>query len=304
MGRALWQQLTHAVLLTEQNRVIDKQYEEILNRVSMGKCTVNDYEILNTRLIDKIDMTNEKFINAPFIVPGNELRREINKLHASWNAKKNGQVIQLSIAKDSCSKIPLTDSKKKQLSNLPYTKSGNLPTQLELFVGLPIMVTKNLAVELGICNGALGTITRIKYGQNNQIPCYVVAKFQCSSCPKLAGLENGEIPIFPTSASYQFKFPGTVRFVTIHRVQLPIVSAYSYTSYKSQGKTLSAIVTDLQPSSKFPIDSSFSYVPLSRVRSLNDLVILRKFPISVLQLPRSNDYIAHKKWLEGMDLNN
>ncbi len=285
-GCSLWNQLTDVIILTEQNRVKDKSYAQLLTRISKGECSQADYDLLKTRLISNVNMHEQKFKEAPFIVPGNELRREINKIHANWNSNMIGQKLRISVADDYCSKIHLTPSKQKQLDNLTYTQAGSLPKELELFAGLPVMLTKNTAVEMGLTNGSMGTVTRIHFEKDQHIPKYVVVKFPDTTCPKLPNLENKEIPIFPIHSSFQYKFPGTTKSTTIRRTQLPLVSAYSYTSYKSQGKTLDAVVVDLQPASNRPLDPSFSYVPLSRVRSLQDLVILREFPISVLQSPR------------------
>ncbi len=125
---------------------------------------------------------------------------------------------------------------------------------------------------------------------------------EISKCPKLTGLEEGEVPIFPVSTSFQHKFPGTWIATSIRRHQLPLVAAYNYTSYKAQGKTPGTIIADLQPTTSLPIDTRFAYVALSRVKSLEDLVLLRPFPISVLQATRPKDLIAQEKRLKNLEL--
>ncbi len=305
-GRSLWHQLSKAVILTEQNRIKDKRYEAILKRISVGAGTKADYKVLNSRLMNKIDMSQEKYRNAPFIVPGNEFSREINRIHATWNAQMLGEILHLSTAEDQCAKVMLTNSKLQQLHALSYTQTGNLPKEVELFKGARVMLTKNLAVELGLSNGSMGTVTRIHYDEHTkgrQIPSCVIVNFPSTTCPKLPGLDEREIPIMPTTSSYQFRFPGTLKAATIRRYQLPLVTAYSYTAYKSQGKTLPAVIVDLQPPSKRAVDASFAYVPLSRVQSLQDLVILRPFSISVIQATRPRDLIAQEKRFKEMERN-
>ena len=315
-GRSLWNQLTHVVILNEQNRVTDRRYAELLTRVSNGKGTRDDYNLLNTRLITNVNMSVEKFKNAPVVVPGNELRQLINRAHAKFNSQQEGKQLYISKAVDSCSKVTLTKSKLEQIHKLPYTQTGSLPSDLELFVGLPVILTSNIAVELGLTNGAFGVVTKIAIDQTNRImkdgdvyvmekvPRYVIVKFHGINLPKLAGLEDGEVPIFCHRSSFSYKFPGTRTATSINRQQLPLVAAYSYTSYKAQSKTLNAIVTDLFPPSGVTIDPSFSYVPLSRVRSLQDLVILRPFPISVLQCDRPGDLVAQENKFKTMDTQN
>ncbi len=77
---------------------------------------------------------------------------------------------------------------------------------------------------------------------------------------------------------------------------------YSYTSYKAQGKTLPAIITDLLPTSRNSNEAAFAYVPLSRVKRLDDLAILRKFPISVLQIKPTKDLKAQDERFTEMDM--
>ncbi len=313
LGRSLWHQLTHVVILTQQNRVTDHRYAALLNRVAKGKGTLEDYHLLNTRLISNVDMTTEKFSNAPIVVPGNDLRMEVNRVHAIHNARKLGKHLLISQAEDTCTKFKLTPSKLKQLQSLSYTQTGGLPGELEIFVGLPVMLTSNIAVELQLTNGAMGVISRIPFEKKHTvkkigniyrlptIPKYVVVQFHCIDIPKLPNLNKGEIPIFPKRSSFQYEFPGTKTRTSINRYQLPLVPSYCYTAYKAQSKTLPALITDLLPVPGIPLEPSFGYVPLSRVRSLNDIVILRKFPISVIQAKRSDDLIAQDKRFKRMD---
>ncbi len=205
------------------------------------------------------------------------------------------------------------NQKKQQIQSLPYTKTSNLAGELELFVGLPVMLTTNIAVELQLTNGAFGTISRIGIQKKNTlkregdlyildtVPDYVIVKFHGVNIPQLSHLGEGEVPIFPIKATFQYRFPGTKTYANIYRYQLPLVASYSYTSYKSQNKTLDAVVADLLPPHGIPIEPSFAYVPLSRVRSLQDLIILRPFPITVLQGRRPDDLIAQDKRFNEMD---
>ncbi len=119
-GKALWHQLTHVVLLTEQNRVEDRRYSEMLSRIAEGNGTITDYCMLNTRLVANIDLQQEKFLNAPIIVPGNQLRMKMNRVHAVHKAEELGQKVMISIAKDTCSRHSLSASKLRQLQKLSY----------------------------------------------------------------------------------------------------------------------------------------------------------------------------------------
>ncbi len=312
LGRCLWSQLTHAILLTEQNRVVDNKYADILKRLAEGKCTPHDHAVLNTRLIDNVDINTTKFLDAPVVVPGNRLRNEVNKFYVNKYAASIGQMVVTSIAIDSCTKFQLTASKLKLLQNLSYTSTSNLPGELPLFIGMKVMLTTNLLVEEKLANGSVGEVTRIactsrpilkenKYVLQEQ-PRYVVVNFHNTSCPTFESLNPGEVPIFPLASTFRHKFPGSLRPTSIRRQQLPLVACYSYTAHKAQCKTLDAVITDLVPPPGFKVDSGFSYVPLSRVRRLDDLCILRPFPIKVLQTQQPLDLVAQDKRFEEMDL--
>ena len=60
---------------------------------------------------------------------------------------------------------------------------------------------------------------------------------------------------------------------------------------QDQGLTLNKAIVDLVPNPKFKraTEVSFSYVPLSRVRRLEDLTILREFPASVILKPKADE---------------
>ena len=69
--------------------------------------------------------------------------------------------------------------------------------------------------------------------------------------------------------------------LSVKRRALPLVSAYCITTHKSQGQTLSKVVIDLKLPNETD-DIAAIYVPLSRVKRLADLVILRNFDYKVL----------------------
>ncbi|CAF4051189.1 unnamed protein product [Rotaria magnacalcarata] len=71
--------------------------------------------------------------------------------------------------------------------------------------------------------------------------------------------------------------------IVIKRKALPLIPAYSITTHKSQGQTLRKIFVDLvMPPG--PVEVASVYVPLSRVKRLDDLLIVRPFNFSSLQV--------------------
>ena len=301
----VWKNLTHVVLLDEQMRVQDSAYLELLNRLREGKCTQSDVEMLNRRVIGHhVDITS--ISQNPIIVPGNELGMEINKLFACRHSQ-NKQVF-VTKAKDTYDKgKPLTRELADMIKDLAHTKTNQLPGELPLYVGMPICISNNIAVELGLTNGTSGIVKAIHLQNAETISeqdtgfhhvdftdndCIIVELYDVAVTP-LRGLQPNHIPVFPQSGDFQVKLKkkGKVQKISVKRNHFPIVPRFSVTSHKSQGLTLEKAIVDLVPNPKYkgPVEVCHSYVPLSRVRRLEDSTILREFPASVILKPAENE---------------
>ena len=71
------------------------------------------------------------------------------------------------------------------------------------------------------------------------------------------------------------------KILSIKRRAVPLVLTYCMTTHKSQGQTLAKVVIDLKPPTETE-DIAAVYVPLSRAKRLDDLVILPHFDHKVL----------------------
>jgi ATP-dependent exoDNAse (exonuclease V) alpha subunit len=95
-------------------------------------------------------------------------------------------------------------------------------------------------------------------------------------------------PLLSTLTSMSTKLNGkransSAAKITVTRKALPFVPAFSITTHKAQGQTMSKVVVDLQlPPGRQEIASR--YVPLGRVKSRKDIAIIRDFPFSALKL--------------------
>jgi hypothetical protein len=87
------------------------------------------------------------------------------------------------------------------------------------------------------------------------------------------GLPPDTVPIVPTRTPFRYQGQADGPFYGISRLQLPLLPAYSYTDYKSQGRSLDHAIVDLASANSL----QGAYVMLSRVRSLSGLAILRPF---------------------------
>ena len=173
-----------------------------------------------------------------------------------------------------------------------------------MYVGMPVYLSKNMAVEFGLTNGTSGIVKSIHLRNARNITDdkgihpvdfdkdedYIVVELQnISMMAPLPGLLPNQIPITAKKGNFTY-FPkgqkgkdGKPKKVNISIEHFPLVPKFSITSHKSQGMTLNKAFVDLVPVQKNPVEINFSYVPLSRVRRLQDLHILRIFPEEVLK---------------------
>ena len=323
-GMELWRQVNQIVFLDEQMRVTDQRYQDLLNRMREGKCTNSDIQLINGRVIGNFSECMDSFSNNRIITPGNELVLEINKLFASYYAQN--QNVLVTTAKDRIGNSKLPADLEKMVKNLPATATQGLPGELPLYVGMPIFLTKNIAVELGLTNGTTGIIRSIHLQNGEKVndvgfhhvqfkdsDC-IVAELDDITVKPLHGLDQNHIPIFPRKESFSVKVKGKKdnqkktkkgkkKGLSVKRNHFPIVPRFACTAHKSQGMTLDKAIVDLvpQPNRKGGIDVSFAYVPLSRVRRLEDLTILRPFDESVLKVKPNPACKAMLQHFKAMD---
>ena len=87
--------------------------------------------------------------------------------------------------------------------------------------------------------------------------------------------------------------------LSVKRRALPLVPAYCITTHKGQGQTLGKVVVDLKLPSETD-DIAAVYVPLSRVKRLTDLVILRHFEYKALLIKPTPSQLAEIERLDQL----
>ena len=186
--------------------------------------------------------------------------------------------------------------------------------------GMPVMLTQNIAIELGLINGMNGIFRQLVYEEDSvstnvlsktfpintryiQKPLYALieiirSKIECN----LEQLHPNLVPIPLMEQTFRIdigdilpkdKRPKSNQnaILSIKRRALPLVPAYSITTHKSQGQTLNNVVIDLKLPNEND-DIAAIYVPLSRVKRLADLIILRHFDYKVLLIKPSKSQLA------------
>ena len=296
LGLHLWKQVNRIFILHEQMRVQDAAYLAMLNRLREGKCTEQDVQMLYTRVVGQsCDVT--AMSGAPIVTPGNELVMAVNDLFVARHAQQTD--VYVSTAKDHIcdgrKRKPVPKKLSRIYKNWANTATHGLPRELKLYVGMPVIVTINVATELGITNGTTGVVRSIHlkdgeviseetgFHQLDEQPEYVIVEMDSVSMTPLPGLPPNHVPVAPIRSSFSVRVPGRNKRININRKHFPLVPLFSCTAHKSQGQTLSKAIVDLVPVRKGGVGVEFAYVPLSRVRRLDDLIILRPFDPTILR---------------------
>lgn len=292
-GAFLWRQVNVVVKLVKNHRHDeDRDYANLLDRIRLGQCRPNsalfqdslctdDLEFLRRREISRIvDLDPESlltFRDAPVIVGSRSVRDAVNAKYVAFHARRLTQPVHLYHAKDSVKRAPVSGNVKERLWGLSSRDTRDSLGRLPLFPGMKVMVTENLAFSKGIVNGVEGVVHDIKFTvdpDGNRYAAVVYLRVQGVEID-IPGLEEGIVPIFPETMSFDFRFKDgdKIRTRSVTRKQLPLLPAYSYTDFKSQGRTLDRAIVDL-----YTARGQGVYVMLSRVKTLKGIAIMRWFP--------------------------
>ena len=101
--------------------------------------------------------------------------------------------------------------------------------------GAKVMLTMNLWTDVGLCNGATGTLVHFIYAPNHHppdLPIAVIVKFDNHSGPSVMSSLPNCVPICPITVT-------SLTLDGVHeRQQLPLKLTWAMTIHKSQGLTL------------------------------------------------------------------
>ena len=287
-GVFLWRQVRVVVeLVRNQRHATDPDYAAFLSRLRVGECLrpeggscVGDLSYISTRLISNLAKDPKelaRFKDAPIIVGSKLLRDALNVKLIAYHARILGQPVEVYYSHDSIRRTRVPLGIQERLWNLPSSVNREAFGKLPLFLGMRVMVTENIAMNHGVVNGAEGIVMDIKFDLDEQGRRYAkVVYVHLPGCGiSIPGQEVDVVPLFPVSVRIEYRFAGSTGLSAkgFSRRQIPIVPAYAYTDFKSQGRTLDFAIVDLASARGQGV-----YVMLSRVKTISGLVILRWFP--------------------------
>ncbi|KAJ7232896.1 hypothetical protein C8J57DRAFT_1578414 [Mycena rebaudengoi] len=154
-GKLLWLSVQTVVLLTEIKRQTgpeNQPFVELLGRLREGRCTAADFQLLNTRLVQNLDVDWQTgpWASAPIIVTDNAIKDSLNARMAQDFARRTGRKLEWYHCHDALAR--------------------NKP---------------NFDVPGGVVNGWTGTLVSVRYrvddhGRRHAISCVVE---EVKGCP-------------------------------------------------------------------------------------------------------------------------
>lgn len=305
-GKLLWNSVDTVILkkvMRQAQSRDSKQFTDLLARLREGRCSASDYQLLNTRLIENVAFNWDEWIDAPIIVSDDLTKDALNEKAAMAFAKKTGQPLHWYYASDTHHGRDIDDP---DLKNFLETSVGTTHTEqrlgpMPLVIGMPVMICQNYDVEGGVVNGCIGKLKKIHYytdasGKRHATSC--VIESPAITCERLPNLQDKQAVVLQDTVDLTFTHPFSVKRCVIQRTQLPLLPAFAITAHKSPGQTLEKAMVDLDSCR----GSEAPYVMISRVKSLQGLLILRPFLMEKIQRRLSQDTRKEMHRLEIMRL--
>ncbi|KAF6517643.1 hypothetical protein HZS61_003204 [Fusarium oxysporum f. sp. conglutinans] len=303
-GHNLWLMFKTVILLEEQVRARDDpQLGALLERVRAGTQTREDFDLLNTRLVDRSQITFKAGLRA--ITPLNRNRWALNmEALVDW-ARFHAKHISIFISTHTWRSRTFLQQELAQTIEQGDSSSCKIPGVFFYAQGMPVVVNKNTYTGLRVVNGAeftavdlipdpkfpghyLADDVTIHFGP----PLGILLESQETKDITIPTLPAGTLLIRPIThvldpANSCYKFLSG----KCTRRGLPVVPAFVLTDYKAQGKTFADVLLELrgnrvakgQPSR---CDFTSLYVQLSRCKTLQG--------IRLLNLVRPQDFLGNK----------
>jgi ATP-dependent exoDNAse (exonuclease V) alpha subunit len=247
---SVWKDLNFKVIyLTKLYRFDDDVYAGMLERIRLGKNTVDDNKELYKRFFaykkhkEEENDSKEDNIRPTFLY---SRKMNVNEKNMEELEKNKNEMLIF--------KAKYSDKHKDCKLDL-----NKLDNNLYLKIGAQVMLTINFDIDNGMVNGSRGIIK--KYEKDSGI---LTVKF-------LNGLEVEFVP-----HEYVFEEDGKVLY---KMMQYPFILAYALSIHKVQGCTLDYAIIDIGHSI---FEENMSYVALSRVRNLNGLFLQSFQPYKIM----------------------
>ncbi|KAK3918035.1 ATP-dependent DNA helicase, partial [Frankliniella fusca] len=284
-GKNLFNSFECLFVLTECHRQKDPAFQGILDRISMGLATFEDYCVLSQRFERNLTFSEvKKFDKAIRLFATKEDVADHNKKTLKELIDDAGNIVPVAI-------IPAKHNG-NGAKVASEDKANGLPNELIMGHGARIMLKRNLWTKKGLVNGTMGILVDILYDEANEppsgIPRILMCQFDNYKGPGIG--PNNLVPIVPVVSSWKSSQG------SCSRQQFPVVLSYACTIHKSQGLSLDQAVINI---GKREFSLGLTYVALSRVRSF-DGVLLKYFSFERLESLKKKRELADRRAFEEL----
>ena len=255
----------------------EERFKETLEHLRVGKCTVEDWILLSTRLQATLPAAEvESFKDA--------LRIYSTKSEVYRYNMKRLRDMEIPVLKIAASH----DGQNAALAAKADTQeAGNLQQYFFVGIGCQVMLTENVWSDRDLMNGSMGTVYNIVWDAGvedprNTPPLAILVHFPKYNGPPFTEIDGKPVvPIFRQTTEWSKR--GTL----LRRTQFPLVLAYAITVHKSQGLTVEKAMLNINSETDFT--PGLNYVTASRVKSLNGLIFEECFDLQRLQRKDEHD---------------
>ena len=300
LGRKAYEQFGTVVRLKKQVRVQDVEWNDTLRHVRHGNCRENQIDLIRQLIITNpkcptTDYSDERWKNAILVTPQHCVRTQWNTAALRKHCANSHHTLYISVASDTVKGEKASLAQQLAIAvhgkrRTRYQEGAGLMKEVELAIGMPVMVTSNIHTDLDLTNGARGEVVGIILHDHfphattirlQQPPQYVLVKFPRTRIPPLEGLAPNVVPIKPITKSFKVKMGS--EFLNVSRTQLPLTAAYAFTDYRAQGQTIHPVIIDIGRPPSGELTPFNMYVALSRGISRQEIRLLRDFDDQLLK---------------------
>ncbi|KJK73474.1 hypothetical protein H634G_11287 [Metarhizium anisopliae BRIP 53293] len=259
-GRNAYMRFDKTVFLSVvQRQCGDDQaaFRKALGELRLLQLSYESWKLLSGRVQAKLDDQEvARFSDALRVYATKDRVNEYNHYHLDRLSRSVIQVMAANVGPGAAA--------------APDDKAGNLAKQVPVCIGARLMLTCNLWQQVGLCNGARGTVYDIGWAPGadpiRDQPCVIMMEFDKYTGPAFLTTADGRkiVPILPVVRDF------LVGATLCTRTQFPLIVCYAITVHTSQSITEDRIVTDL---SCRDFQTGLSYVAVSRVKTLQGLML-------------------------------
>jgi ATP-dependent DNA helicase PIF1 len=265
-----WFPREQCVVLNTIYRQNDPEYISLLQNIRIGQITPEQSEILQSRVRDNFDDNSEtNGVAPPRLYPVKRTVDSYNRLQFI-TIEEETHTFQYTIKTNARTYVdsgePIEYEVLERCKNLSKQEIdfevsalitlNSLSENIELKIGCVVMLTKNINVETGLCNGAQG----------------VIVNFDTANGKPIVRFSNGIVETIPPYGCQSHNYP------TIIVSTIPLILSWAVTVHKVQGTTLSNAIMDLGNN---VFEYGQAYVALSRVKSIDGLFLERFNPTRI-----------------------